>query len=226
MWATVFSNELNIGTCDLKIGDAAMGCLYGNLVPNENYKQVRPSILKFNSSRTPDYTVWEHLRLNVQLETGYFLLAQGGYIISDTPDFPDDPLRIDIAGVNLQTLELPADYFTGPWSSLSIADKLGLENELRKEVQPQDLTLKRLFDNEHLLSNANYSAFARFAPSDDVLFEVYGAKPNFQFAVVHLTWTGKRERWPHYPSTSYYTDLDDFKIRRMISDNEEYTYDE
>lgn len=225
MRATLFSNELNIGTCELKIGDASMGCLYGELVPNENYSKVRDSILQFNNSSRPDYNVWESLRLNVQLETGYFLLAQGGYNISDTLNFPD-PLRIDIAGVNLKILELPADYFTGPWSSLSIAEKLGLENELRKEVQPHDSALKRLFDNEHLLSNATYSAFARFAPSDDVLFEVYDAKTNFQFAVVHLTWTGKRERWPHYPSATYYTDLDDFKIRRMISDNEEYTYDE
>lgn len=226
MLATIFSNELIIGTCDLHVGDASMGCLYGDLVAHENYKSIREQILTFNSSSSPDYKVWSTLRFNVQLETGYFLMAQGGFTFSDSDEFSDEPIRVDIAGVDLDLFRLPAGFFTGPWDTISVGSKIGLENELRKETEPHESFWKRLFDNEHRLAGANYSALARFAPADDVLFEISGVAENIRFAVVHLTWTHRREKWPHFPSVSYYHDLQEFAEARMNPDNEEYRYDE
>jgi len=41
-------------------------------------------------------------------------------------------------------------------------------------------------------------------------------------AVVHLTWTGRRERSPEWPFTVLYDSVDDWRARCMRADHEEW----
>ena len=47
--------------------------------------------------------------LTHDLDNGYFLFPCGGYTIDDIPDLPNEPKRIDIAGVNLDILKFTSD---------------------------------------------------------------------------------------------------------------------
>lgn len=82
----------------------------------------------------------------------------------------------------------------------------GLENELAREV-----------GEGHVLSGRLAVAVARRRDNDDVLFHLpEGPAP---FAVVHLTWTGSRERRPEWPWTELYRSVEEFAVRRMRPDH-------
>ena len=56
---------------------------------------------------------------------------------------------------------------------------------------------------------------------DDVLFRIEGRAE--KFAVVHLTWSGKNDQNEGWPSTELFDDAEDWRIRCMIPDHEDYT---
>ena len=43
-----------------------------------------------------------------------------------------------------------------------------------------------------------------------------------QYAVVHLTWSGKTDPNKGWPSTELFNDEEDWRVRRMIPDHEDY----
>jgi hypothetical protein len=70
----------------------------------------------------------------------------------------------------------------------------GLDAELRRELR-----------RRHPLYGRACIAIAKREANDDVLFAL-GAE---EVAVVHLTWSRKRER-PPWPTTTFYASFDDF----------------
>jgi hypothetical protein len=93
-----------------------------------------------------------------------------------------------------------------PWQSL-ISDYHALE-------------LKREVSNNHPLFGQNLIAIGQRVDCDDVLF--YLPQYSLKFAVVHLTWSGKKEDHP-YPSTSFYATLEDWIEHCLLPDCSEYS---
>jgi hypothetical protein len=85
----------------------------------------------------------------------------------------------------------------------------GLEAELAREV-----------GRGHPLAGRSAVSVGRRVDCDDVLFFLPdGPQP---FAVVHLTWSGRREASPGWPSTAFYSSAEDWAERRMKPDHLEY----
>lgn len=76
--------------------------------------------------------------------------------------------------------------------------------------------LRREVAEGHPLFEKEASSLARRADTDDVLFHLPGNIP--PLAVVHLTWSGKRENAPEFPATVFYDSLPDFVAERMTRD--------
>ncbi|WP_026995398.1 hypothetical protein [Flectobacillus major] len=230
MKAKVFSHRQLIGTTELQVGDESMGGIYGNFVPTEYYfDKVQKSVWEFWQTNKPDYKKWYSLRLNVQLENGLFLFPQGGYTIDDIKELPNEPKRIDIVGVNSKILQdflqtnPPRPFVEEPWNELQIEQKFAFEDELTKEL---GINEKSFFDilskpQKHILFDSEFSAFCHDQRNDDVLFEVKKQGLDKQFALVHLTWTSKKEK-EGYPNTTFYSDFDDFKYSKMYADKAEW----
>ena len=230
MKAKVYSHTKLIGTTNLQVGDKSMGGLFGVFIPTDEYfKSVQKSVWDFWKTNKPDYKKWYSLRFNVQLENGLFLFPQGGYTIDDIKELPDEPKRIDIAGIDSKIID---DFFLTdpsrpfveePWNSLAIEQKIAFEDELKKEISVDNSSFFSFLNkqSDHELADMKYSAFCHDQRNDDVLFEII--KPNLdkRFAVIHLTWTSKKER-DGYPNTKYYTDFDEFKYSRMYADKADW----
>ena len=82
----------------------------------------------------------------------------------------------------------------------------GLEAELSREVGPG-----------HVLAGRRAVAVGRRMDNDDVLFHPPDGPA--LLAVVHLTWTGQRERRPEWPQTELYHSVAEFAERRMEPDH-------
>jgi hypothetical protein len=77
--------------------------------------------------------------------------------------------------------------FEAPWTRCDP----GLEIELKRELS-----------REHMLYGVRAVSVAQRTDCDDVLFQL----DNFRqpFAVVHLTWSGKPDLFPQFPSTTLF----------------------
>ena len=117
----------------------------------------------------------------------------------------------------------PRPFVEDPWNELQIEQKIAFEDELKKELGINEKLFLGIIrkPEEHILLNNEFSAFCHDHRNDDVLFEI--RKPEFekQFALVHLTWTSKKEK-EGYPITTFYSDFDDFKYSRMYADKAEW----
>ena len=82
----------------------------------------------------------------------------------------------------------------------------GLEAELAREVGPG-----------HVLAGRRAVAVARRVDNDDVLFHLPDGPA--LLAVVHLTWTGRREQKPQWPYTELYHSVAEFAERCMGPDH-------
>lgn len=80
--------------------------------------------------------------------------------------------------------------------------------------------LQREVSSDHPLSGQPVAAVACRYDCDDVLFR-FGGSPE-RFAVVHLTWSGKREATRQWPSTELFDTLIEFAEKRMRQDVFEY----
>jgi hypothetical protein len=80
-----------------------------------------------------------------------------------------------------------------PWEAVAEERARLLETELERSLGP-----------EHVLAGKTVSAIA--ANGDDVLFEVVGSG----YAVVHLTWTGRRETTATWPMTRFFATFEDW----------------
>ena len=227
MTATIYSHKTIIGTTELQIGDEGMGGVFGQFVPNENYyKNIQKYVWDFWATNKPDYEKWYSLRFNAQLDNGFFLFPCGGYTFDDSQDLPDEPKRIDIAGIDINLLSFSNDTLLEPWSTVDIEQKIFFEDELSKEVTP----VKPLFGflssakkDNHILVDVEISTFAKYGPNDDVLFAVNKKGDNNSLATVHLTWKSRdKEHSNYFPATHFYLDFNDFVERRMIPDNKDW----
>jgi hypothetical protein len=230
--AKVFSHRHLIGTTELQVGDETMGGIYGNFVPTEYYfDKIQKLVWEFWKTNSPDYKKWYSLLLNVQLENGLFLFPKGGYTIDDVIELPNEPKRIDIVGVNSKVLQdflqtkPPRPFVEEPWNELQIQQKIAFEDDLKKELGIGEKSIFGFLktSERHILFDSEFSAFCHDQRNDDVLFEII--KPEFekQFALVHLTWTSKKEK-EGYPHTTLYSDFDDFKYSKMYADKAEWEY--
>lgn len=82
----------------------------------------------------------------------------------------------------------------------------GLETELARELGPG-----------HVLAGRRAVAVGRRMDNDDVLF--YLPDGPALLAVVHLTWTGQRERTADWPHAELYQSVAEFAERRMRPDH-------
>src|SRR5436190_12774395 len=98
---------------------------------------------------------------------------------------------------NLQWLE--------PWHPTSS----GLESELEKEVS-----------SAHPLFGRKAISVGHRGDRDDALF--FLPDNQFPLAVVHLTWTGRREKKPEWPHTTFYASVEDWVERGMKPDHCEF----
>ena len=230
MKAKIFSHRQLIGTTDLKVGDETMGCVFGDFLPtDEYYENIQKTVWDFWKTNKPDYEKWYSLRLNVQLENGLFLFPEGGYTIDDFKELPNEPKRIDIVGLDRKIIEdffltQPTGHFVEePWDTLAIEQKIGFEDELKKEIGSNGKSYFDLFSkkNNHQLADVEFSAFCHDQRNDDVLFAIKKSEFEKRFALVHLTWTRKQEK-EGYPKTIFYTDFDDFKYSKMYADKADW----
>lgn len=228
--ANIYIHTLFIGTAELLPGDESMGHIYGYLTPAEAYiDKIQPLI--WSKETAPDAQFWKHLRINVQLENGLYLHPVGGCTIDDSAEFPHEPKRIDIAGVDYTVIddfikeERSAQFVYSPWRQININIKIALEDELAKEVGAyvnQEDNIITLKCSDHPLSEVECVALMKFGPDDDVLFSLRKSGLNHQYAVVHLTWSGKKES-SGYPAVTFYNDFNDFVHLRMLPDHEDYS---
>jgi hypothetical protein len=80
--------------------------------------------------------------------------------------------------------------------------------------------LKLELSEKHLLYNQPVTLLARRTDCDDMLFK-FGT-PNERFAVVHLTYSGKREVNLDFPRTEVFDSFADFAKNRMQRDALEF----
>lgn len=104
MTAKIYAQDKLIGLVDLMPGDVSMGHIYGTFLPNAAYNEhIRHTVWRFNNDRAR--ASWETLRLTAQLENGGFLEPAGGIDIWDVEELPDEPIQIDVVGVDAEVIE-------------------------------------------------------------------------------------------------------------------------
>jgi hypothetical protein len=86
--------------------------------------------------------------------------------------------------------------FLEPWQAVEDGQRAKLEQELARELPAG-----------HVLAGKAVRAVAARTDRDDVLFLV----PDGGCAVVHLTWSGRREASSEWPSTVLYSSLDEWR---------------
>lgn len=232
MTASVYSNKLLIGHTELQVSDVSMGCVSGDFIPTDNYyNYVQKFVWEFWSTNKPDYTKWHSLNINVQLENGYFLYPIGGYTFEDVEELPNEPKRIDIAGLFRHVIEdffqtdPPRPFVEEPWEAITIEQKLSFETELQKEIKKPTSSFFGLIKStsKHILADYQCSAVCKSIQSDDILFTIHdntGSDKNY--AWVHLTYSSKTEENPLWPATILFENFDDFKFQRMYPDKVEW----
>ena len=200
-----------------------MGHVYGTFVTNNGYRTIQNVVQKFSSDLDRDYSEWNALCLNAQLENGHFLFPVGGIEICDSEEFPSDPKRIDIAGVDSEVItdyfktNPPKSFVYEPWIVLDVDRKLAIERELGIEIgnrhRENNTSLK------HVLANCDYSALCYSLQCDDVLFAVHsGENLAGNYALVHLTWSNHKENNAEFPFTTFFISFEEFREKRMLQD--------
>lgn len=105
---------------------------------------------------------------------------------------------------------IPAELRTIEWLPPWGPTDADLAAELAREVGPR-----------HALRRRRAVAIGRRTDCDDVLFWLPDGPA--LLAVVHLTWTGRRESSPEWPETRLFASLTEWVERGMRTDNAEIT---
>lgn len=96
-----------------------------------------------------------------------------------------------------------------PWQAISGHGREAYEYELAQEVTPG-----------HPLYGIKVRAVGRLCHGDDVLFELIDHPA--PLAVVHLTFVGRPEVEPRWPTVVFYSDLDHWVARGLMPDIARY----
>ena len=217
MIATIYSRTQIIGHADLKIGDEAMGHVYGTFAPNNVYRTIQKVVQKFNAAVKRDYSEWASLELSAQLSNGCFLAPLGGIEIDDLAELPHEPKHIDLPGLHSEVIsdyfknDPPKSFVLEPWTTLDIDRKKALEQELLTEISPA-----------HVLADCDCVALCACLQCDDVLFSILSnGEVSACYALVHLTWSQKEQN-PKFPRTTLFDSFEEFRQKRMFPDNIEF----
>jgi hypothetical protein len=97
--------------------------------------------------------------------------------------------------------------FLEPWVSAS--DDSLIHAELQKELS-----------NAHILFQKELVLVGRSLQTDDFLFKIDNS--DFEYCIVHLTWSSKKETNPIFPSTKFYKNWEEFVEQEMRPIHEEY----
>jgi hypothetical protein len=87
-------------------------------------------------------------------------------------------------------------------------NKLNKDDDLWSAIGSKDYFHQELYKElgkEHILYSIQVEALARREDCDDVLFLLLDGSN--RYAVVHLTWIGKKEKNPLYPLTRLYSNF-------------------
>ena len=106
--------------------------------------------------------------------------------------------------------DVPAEFRTINWLPPWQPTDADLGAELTREIGA-----------EHVLAGRPVVALGRRIDCDDVLFWLPSGPA--ALAVVHLTWTGKRECDPQWPATRLYDSLAEWIAKGMHADHGEFT---
>jgi len=101
-----------------------------------------------------------------------------------------------------------------PWVPVSNRGQEAYDNELKMELSL-----------DHPLYGVRSRAIARTCHTDDILFELHDHNIA-RFAVVHLTFRGRPESDPQWPSVVLYRDLEHWVTQRMLRDAATYEIDQ
>ncbi len=112
-------------------------------------------------------------------------------------------LEVDLREVDYRVP--PNMIWLTPWVAIK-QNITQLEDELARELL-----------DAHILCGKKVRAIARRIDNDDVLFEV--DDQDYQYAVVHLTWSGKQESSKEYPWTVLYSNFEDWVEKCMKLDH-------
>src|SRR5664279_2934243 len=101
-----------------------------------------------------------------------------------------------------------------PWVPISERGREAYENELKMEL-----------GLDHPLYGVKARAIARTCHTDDILFHLKD-HPIAEYAVVPLTFRGRLESSPQWPSVILYRDLEHWVTQRMLRDAANYEIDQ
>ena len=137
-------------------------------------------------------------------------------------ELQDEPLEIALAGilpdvfddalrkVGIYVVSDKKEFLPLPWQKISIEEKIAFEDELKKEIALTQNYIPSLFKEKanHKLAKTGFSALAKNSENDDVVFSIHGDAKEF-IAVVHLTWSGKKEKDTRLQWTNLYQSLEE-----------------
>jgi hypothetical protein len=102
------------------------------------------------------------------------------------------------------------DYIKEPWELIDSSIATSIKTELSEEID----------NNKHPLNQVACNPIAKRMDKDEVLLRI---NPHLcEYAIVHLTWSGKQEKGPKWPHVDFFTDIDDLNKERFIPDYEDY----
>ncbi|WP_367211252.1 hypothetical protein [Sphingobacterium sp. R2] len=226
----IYSYDKIIGSAKLEAGDLSMGGLYGDFNPNQTYlAQIQQHAWEFLNTNGQNLNEWQALRLNIQLENGLFLLATGGLMIEDSEEFPEEPKKIHLAGVDTKIIEdfiieNPTRAFVEyPWEAISIEKKLAFEDMLYKEIDSSGSIVDylRSHSTNTILKGATVSALCINVNSSQVLFEIQSKKIDQRFALIAFK-QSDRDGTRLLKGIKLFNDFDEFKDLKMYRDRNEW----
>lgn len=221
MKAQVYSNLELIGDVALRIIDKSMGVVGGEFFPNALYFEKFQNIVRlFNEDR--NWKLWDSLKINVQLENGFWFSPVGGIVIDDYAEFPDEKY-INIVGNHWHVLQdffetnPPRPFLEEPWQSVDIEKKIELEDKVRmvlksfiKEGMPEEIKE---------LNNAEINLVAAMNSFYQVLISVINPNCGYSYAFVNLKDTTELT---NESKLEFYEDFDEFKFKSMYVDKQAY----
>ena len=80
--------------------------------------------------------------------------------------------------------------------------------------------LNKEISTDHILYGKEVKTIARRQDNDDVLFKV--TDPDFQYVMVHLTWSSKRHSNSDYPLTRTFKDVDEVYEKLILVDHNDW----
>ncbi len=231
MNAQVFFKGEYIGSTHLQVGDASVGHLYGQLKPYKDRVRIIQKLTRsLNSGGDDNSKALNDLEINVQLENGYFLFAEGGITIGYIEDVEKYPIQIDIAGVDHQVIEdylltnPPVLFVEDPWYVLTIKKKIKLEEMFLQDLNAYTNRFDILFASHHTSQRSIglkvlalcYTGYQGSTVTLYIIKEEGFAK---KFVTVDRMIRGDEV---YHPKLEIFEDLHHFKYFRMFPDKADW----